>query len=147
VNEVEEGKVLRLDFGKIRKAAGSEVDLMPVVVQNADTGEVILLAYTNETAFKQAVRTRKAVFWSASRNELWEKGRTSGNTFDLVGVFVNCEQNSLLYTVRANAGGICHTTDPDGISRNCFYRRLNLETMELEKIDSCQAQTNDIILF
>ena len=132
---LEEGSLLDLDFGKIRKAAGCGTDLVPVVVQDADTGEVILLAYTNEIAFNKTVSTRTAVFWSTSRNELWEKGRTSGNTFDLVEICVNCEQNSFLYKVRGKAGGICHTANQEGQARNCFYRRINMDSMTLENTD------------
>ena len=68
-------------------------------------------------------------------NELWEKGKTSGETFDLVEVRVNCEQNSLLYRVRPRRGGICHTKNRKGEPRNCFYRKLNLGTGKLENTD------------
>ena len=83
-------------------------------MQHADTGEVILVAYVNEQALRSAIETRSAVFWSTSRNELWEKGKTSGETFELVEVRVNCEQNSLLYRVRPRRGGICHTKNAAG---------------------------------
>jgi phosphoribosyl-AMP cyclohydrolase len=135
MNKLEDGDALALDFGKIAKAAACCNSLMPVTLQNADTGEVILLAYTNEMAFKESVRHRRAILWSTSRNELWEKGAKSGNTFDLLEVFVNCEQNSLLYKVRPKAGGICHTNNKAGKPRNCFYRRINLQTMRLENLD------------
>jgi phosphoribosyl-AMP cyclohydrolase len=133
-DEVEEGKELRLDFAKLAGLpAGAGV--IPCAVQDADSGEVILVAYVNERALKAAIESRSAVFWSTSRNELWEKGKTSGQTFDLVEVRVNCEQNSLLYRVRPRAGGICHTRNKAGEPRNCFYRRLNFETMKLENTD------------
>ncbi|OGO36593.1 MAG: hypothetical protein A2147_09045 [Chloroflexi bacterium RBG_16_57_8] len=109
--------------------------ILPVAVQNVDTKEVILVAYVNEQAIKEAVKTRTAVFWSTSRNELWEKGKTSGETFELVGIYVNCEQNSLLYQVRPKRGGICHTKNKKGEPRNCFYRRLDLDTRELMNAD------------
>ncbi|MGE5606083.1 MAG: phosphoribosyl-AMP cyclohydrolase [Bacteroidota bacterium] len=135
MKELEEGKELRLDFAKIAKIAAKCQDVIPVAVQNADTQEVILIAYVNELALKTAVRTRTAVFWSTSRNELWEKGKTSGETFDLLEVLVNCEQNSLVFKVRPRRGGICHTKNCQGEPRNCYYRRLNLETWELENIN------------
>jgi phosphoribosyl-AMP cyclohydrolase len=135
MNELEEGKTLRLDFSKLAKAAAGSPGVLPVAVQNADTREVILVAYANEQALKAAIETRTAVFWSTSRNELWEKGKTSGETFDLVGVYVNCEQNSLLYLVRPRRGGICHTKNKKGRPRNCFYRKLDLNTMELVNED------------
>jgi phosphoribosyl-AMP cyclohydrolase len=132
-SELEEGRKLALDFGKIEGMG--RMGVIPCAVQNADTGEVILVAYVNEAALRQAVATGSAVFWSTSRNELWEKGRTSGQTFDLLEVRVNCEQNSLLYRVRPRTGGICHTRNAAGRPRNCFYRRLDFETWELENLD------------
>lgn len=135
MKELEEGKELRLDFTKIAKIAAKCPDVIPVAVQNADTQEVILIAYVNELALKTAVQTRTAVFWSTSRNELWEKGKTSGETFELLEVYVNCEQNSLVFKVRPRRGGICHTKNCQGEPRNCYYRRLNLDTWELENIN------------
>lgn len=132
--ELEESADLKLDFDKLAKAAQCG-GVLPVAVQHADTQEVILLAYTNEAAFRKALAERTLILWSTSRNELWEKGRTSGETFDLVEVRVNCEQNSLLYRVRPRRGGICHTRNSDGHPRNCFYRRLNLQTGRLENLD------------
>lgn len=135
MNALEEGRQLQLDFGKLARAAAACPGVVPVVVQNADTGEVILLAYTNEEALQRTLRTRTLVLWSTSRNELWEKGKTSGETFELVEALVNCEQNSLLYRVRPRRGGICHTRNRKGAPRNCFYRRLCPETMTLEQTD------------
>lgn len=135
MNDLEEGCVLQLDFGKIAKVAGNCPDVLPVAVQHADTGEVILVAYTNEKAFRKSVADRRLVLWSTSRNELWEKGKTSGETFELVEVRVNCEQNSLLYKVRPRRGDICHTRNREGRPRNCYYRRLDFDTGELENTD------------
>ena len=132
---LEEGASLELDFSKIAKIGSSSPDVIPVAVQHADTGEVILVAYTNEMAMKKAIAERTAIFWSTSRNELWEKGKTSGETFELLEVFVNCEQNSLVYKVRPRRGNICHTKNANGEPRNCYYRKLHLETGELENID------------
>lgn len=135
MNELEEGKELKLDFSKVARAVKNCLDIIPVALQNIDTGEVILIAYTNELAFNQAVENRTVVLWSTSRNELWEKGKTSGETFDLIEAYVNCEQNSLLYKVRPIRGDICHTKNRQGQPRNCFYRRINLDTLTLENID------------
>ena len=88
-----------------------------------------------KAALRKSIETGSAVFWSTSRNELWEKGKTSGETFDLVEIRVNCEQNSLLYRVRPKRGAICHTKNKAGKPRNCFYRRLNLKTGILENLD------------
>jgi phosphoribosyl-AMP cyclohydrolase len=131
---VEDTDMLALDFEKLAKLpAGAAV--IPCAVQNAVTGEVILVAYVNQEALARSIETRSAVFWSTSRNELWEKGKTSGETFELVEVRVNCEQNSLLYRVRPRRGGICHTKNKAGQPRDCFYRRLNFETGRLENLD------------
>ena len=135
MNELEEGTKLQLDFSKLEKAVENVPGIVPVAVQNVDTMEVILVAYANEEALKVAIETRTAVFWSTSRNELWEKGKTSGETFDLVAVYVNCEQNSLLYQVRPRRGGICHTKDQKGEPRNCFYRKLDFDTGKLTNLD------------
>ena len=133
-NPLEEGSALTLDFDKLAKAAESP-GILPCAVQNVDTGEVILVAYVNQLALKTALERRIAVFWSTSRRELWIKGETSGETFELLDVLVNCEQNSLVYRVRPNHGGICHTKNKDGEPRNCYYRALNFETGALENRD------------
>lgn len=135
MNTLEEGKKLSLDFKKISKVAGKSPDVLPVAVQNIDTGEVILLAYTNESAFKKTMETGSLVLWSTSRNELWEKGKTSGKTFKVIEAYVNCEQNSLLYKVRPVRGGICHTKNTKGKARDCYYRKITSKTLELENLD------------
>jgi phosphoribosyl-AMP cyclohydrolase len=133
--ELEEGSKLYLDFDKISKVAAQVSGVMPVAVQNVDTKEVILLAYVNKAALQASIETGIATFWSTSRNELWVKGSTSGNSFELVEVRVNDEQNALLYLVRPKGGGICHTRNSKGEARNCFYRTLNTDTGMLENLD------------
>ncbi|MGB9745438.1 MAG: phosphoribosyl-AMP cyclohydrolase [Bacteroidales bacterium] len=96
---------------------------------------VILVAYTNRKAIDESLKTGLASFWSTSCNELWVEGKTSGQYFDLVEVLVNCEQNSLVYKVKPKNGGICHTKNKEGEPRNCFYRRLNPETLKLENLN------------
>jgi phosphoribosyl-AMP cyclohydrolase len=141
-NQLEEGAALTLDFTKLGRVAEVR-GVLPCAVQNADTGEVILVAYVNQEALQASIASHSAVFWSTSRNELWEKGKTSGETFELVEVRVNCEQNSLLYRVRPRRGpstgsgrsGICHTNNAAGQPRNCFYRRLDFATGTLVNLD------------
>jgi phosphoribosyl-AMP cyclohydrolase len=135
VRQLEEGSHLRLDFRKPAKIARGQTAVLPVVVQNVITGEVILLAYTNRKALALALSKRRLILWSTSRNELWEKGKTSGETFELVEAFVNCEQNSLLYRVRPRRGGICHTRNKAGKPRNCFYRKINFHTRKLKNVN------------
>lgn len=134
MKELEEGNTLQLDFDKLAKAAQCP-GVLPVAVQNADTKEVILVAYINRLALDKTIETGSLVLWSTSRNELWEKGKTSGETFDVLEIRVNCEQNSLLMIVRPKRGGICHTKNQAGQPRNCYYRRLNLESGMLENLD------------
>lgn len=135
MKELEEGAALSLDFNKLEKAAAQSKGIIPVAVQHADTKEVILVAYTNELAFRRTLETKSLVLWSTSRNELWEKGKTSGETFDLVDARVNCEQNSLLYVVRPRRGNICHTKNKAGQPRNCYYRKIDPATGQLENLD------------
>jgi phosphoribosyl-AMP cyclohydrolase len=125
MKELEEGNELRLDFTKLQKIAKTGLPVLPVVVQDADSREVLVVAYSNREAFEHSLKTGIATFWSTSRNELWIKGATSGDTLQLVDVRVNCEQNSLLYLVRMVGGGVCHTKDSDGKTRRtCYYRSL-----------------------
>ena len=122
---LEEGRELALDFAKLAKVAGTGQDVLPVVVQHADTKEVLILAYANRQALDYSRENKTAAFWSTSRNELWVKGATSGDTLALVEIRVNCDQNSLLYLVRPLGAGACHTKGPDGKARaSCYYRKI-----------------------
>jgi phosphoribosyl-AMP cyclohydrolase len=123
--ELEEGTAVTLDFDKLTKIGQREQHVVPVVLQHADTREVLYIGYANALALEETLKTRRAVLWSTSRNELWRKGETSGDVLQLVDVRVNCEQNSLLYLVRPVKSGCCHTKDAGGRTREtCYYRRL-----------------------
>ncbi len=125
MNQLEEGTTVTIDFDKLRQVAERGQHVVPVVLQDAGSGEVLYVAYANREALSETLRTRRAVLWSTSRNELWRKGETSGDVLDVVDVRVNCEQNSLLYRVRPRTGGVCHTRDASGRARSrCYYRRL-----------------------
>lgn len=126
---IEETNELMLDWEKINNIS-SENHVIPVAVQNILTKEVILVAYINEAALKESIRLKKAVFWSTSRNRLWFKGAESGNTFTLNHIFINCEQNSLVFQVTPDKGNICHTSY-NGVANNCYYRELDMDTMKL----------------
>lgn len=122
---LEEGQALTLDFGKLRKIASCQEDVIPAVAQDAATGEVLIVGYVNQLALQTALKEKKATFWSTSRNELWVKGLTSGDFLELLEVRVNCEQNSILYRVKPAGQGACHTKGPNGRARaGCYYRRL-----------------------
>ena len=132
-NALEEGTVPQLDFEKLRRIAQRDQHVVPVVLQDADAGDVLFVGYANAEALRETLRTKRAVLWSTSRDELWRKGETSGDVLDLVEVRVNCEQNSLLYRVRRRAGGACHTRDASGQSRaGCYYRRVSGSGAALE---------------
>ncbi|MEI9999892.1 MAG: phosphoribosyl-AMP cyclohydrolase [Verrucomicrobiota bacterium] len=125
MKEREEGGELQLDFTKLRKIAQTDSLVVPVVVQDADSKDVLVVAYANREALEHTIKTGLATFWSTSRNELWIKGKTSGDTLEIVDIRVNCEQNSLLYLVRMTGGGVCHTKDAEGHTRKtCYYRSL-----------------------
>ena len=127
-HELEEGKTLQIDFKKLAKVSDCEEDLIPAVAQDHDTGEVLIVGYANELALKTALSENMATFWSTSRNELWIKGKTSGDYLEIVEVRVNCEQNSVLYRVRPKGQGACHTKDKDGVARSgCYYRIIDRE--------------------
>jgi phosphoribosyl-AMP cyclohydrolase len=102
-----------LDFDK----AGG---LVPAIAQDADTGEVLMLAWMNREAFEETARTRRAVYFSRSRNRLWRKGEESGNFQDVVGIYIDCDADTVLLKVRQHGGAACH----EGY-KSCFFRELN----------------------
>jgi phosphoribosyl-AMP cyclohydrolase len=123
-HELENGTSLSLDFKKLAKVVACGEDLIPAVAQDAESGEVLIVGYANELALNTALEQGMATFWSSSRNELWIKGKTSGDYLEIVEVRVNCEQNSILYRVRPKGQGACHVKDEQGIARQgCYYRR------------------------
>ncbi len=95
-----------------------ENGLVPAVVQDAESGQVLMVAYMNQEALEATLKTGQTHFWSRSRQELWHKGATSGNIQQVVGLWIDCDGDTLL--VRVNrAGPACHTGSP-----SCFYRTL-----------------------
>jgi phosphoribosyl-AMP cyclohydrolase len=138
--QLEEGSELYLDFHKLKKVAQAREAVLPVAVQHADTKEVLVVAYANETALKYTLAHGVAAFWSTSRDELWVKGATSGDTLEIVEIRINCEQNSLVYLVRPLGAGTCHTKNAGGETRmSCYYRRIS--DGQLEFID--EKERND----
>ena len=91
--ELEHGLTLHLDFTKLRKVANCGTEVLPAIAQDAHTGEVLIVGYANERALKTARECGMATFWSTSRNELWIKGKTSGDYLQIEEIRVNCEQN------------------------------------------------------
>ena len=123
--ELEEGRAVKLDFTKLDKVASKKCDVVPVVVQDSATGAVLIAAYVNQIALTETFKQHVCCLWSTSRNELWVKGLTSGDTLDLDEVRINCEQNSLLFLCTPRRKGACHTKDSTGATRvSCYYRRV-----------------------
>ncbi len=92
--------------------------LVPVVAQDVETKEVLMLAYANEEAVTKTIETGFAHYWSRSRKKLWKKGESSGNVQEIVEVRIDCDGDALLYLVRQR-GVACHTGN-----YSCFYRRI-----------------------
>jgi phosphoribosyl-AMP cyclohydrolase len=93
--------------------------LLPAIVQDATTRQVLMVAYMNAEALRRTLETGETVFWSRSRNAFWHKGETSGNTQRVVELYVDCDADTLLILVNP-AGPACHT---DAVS--CFFRTLD----------------------
>lgn len=108
-----------------------EKGLIPAVVQNAGTKEVLMVAYMNSESLEKTVESGHATFWSRSRQELWEKGATSGNYMNVEEIRVDCDADCLLLLVNPD-GPACHTG-----ARSCFFRKLeNGALKEFDKADS-----------
>jgi phosphoribosyl-AMP cyclohydrolase len=93
--------------------------LVPAIVQDDRTGDVLMLGFMNEEALAETRRTREVVFYSRSRNRLWKKGESSGHVLKLRDIRVDCDADSLLVRVEAVGPGVCH----EGY-RSCFFRRM-----------------------
>jgi phosphoribosyl-AMP cyclohydrolase len=103
--------VNKLDF---KKGDG----LIPVVVQDSKTKEVLMLAYANKEAVELTLKTQKGTYWSRSRKEIWVKGKTSGHTQKVVSVLTDCDCDALLYVIE-QVGAVCHTG-----AKSCFFNKM-----------------------
>ena len=111
--------------------------LLPVVVQDADSGELLMLAYANDEALAATERTGEAHFWSRSRDELWRKGATSGNVLHVVDIATDCDADALRYRVHPS-GPACHTG-----SRSCFPSpAARFDLARLEEIVRARASAD-----
>jgi phosphoribosyl-AMP cyclohydrolase len=93
--------------------------LVPAIAQDFQTGAVLMLAWMNREAFEETVRTGKAVYFSRSRNRLWRKGEESGHVQIVHGVYVDCDEDTILLKVQQLGGAACH----EGYA-SCFFRQL-----------------------
>ncbi len=98
--------------------------LIAAIAQDADTGEVLMLAWMNAEALEQTLATNRAVYFSRSRNALWRKGDTSGHEQHIVEVRIDCDQDAVLLKVK-QTGAACHTG-----RRSCFYRVADNKTLK-----------------
>ena len=105
----------------------TDSDLIPAIAQSADTGEVLMLAYMNRRALTATLKTGRATYWSRSRNELWEKGATSGHTQKVLEIFFDCDSDALLMKVE-QVGAACHTGE-----HSCFHNPLSLSSESGER--------------
>jgi len=103
--------VIEIDF---KKGDG----LIPAIIQDASTDEVLMLGYMNQEAWEETLRTKRASFWSRSRKKLWTKGETSGHFQEIKEIYLDCDGDTLLLKVNQIGGAACHTG-----FRSCFHRR------------------------
>ncbi len=110
---------LSLDFGEDGQK------LIPIVTQDSNTKEVLILSFGNKEAFEETQKSGYATYYSRSRQELWKKGMTSGDMLKIDEIRINCEQNSLLYLVTPQGRGACHAKRENGLPHtSCYYRRI-----------------------
>ena len=103
----------------IEEVAWNADGLVPALAQDAESGEVLMLAWMNREALARTVETGEAVYWSRSRSRLWKKGETSGHVLRVVELRLDCDADAVLLRVQSVAGIACHTG-----RRRCFFRRL-----------------------
>lgn len=111
--QIEEGRVFSPKF--------DEQGLIPAIVADVWSGEVLMFAYMNEEALALSIERGEAWFYSRSRKKLWKKGETSGHTLRILELRVDCDQDALLVRVEQDAKGVCHTG-----RASCFYRAVTL---------------------
>ena len=99
--------------------------LVPVIIQDAENNEVLMMAYMNETSLQKTLETGYTHFWSRSRQKYWKKGETSGSLQEVKEVLYDCDQDVLLVQVIQHGTGACHTGE-----RTCFFRKLEPEDTE-----------------
>lgn len=107
---------MKLDF---KKGNG----LVPVIVQNYKTNEVLMLGYVNEEALEKTIKTGWVWFWSRSRGKLWLKGRKSGNKLIVKDIFVDCDKDTILIKVNFKGPGVCHTGNKTCFEKSCIIKQ------------------------
>ena len=107
----------------------TKLELVPVIAQDAANGDVLMLAYMNQDAYEETMRTGHVCYYSRSRAKLWRKGEESGNVQRLQEVFYDCDADTLLVKVEQVGGAACH----EGY-RSCFFRKIDPTTRAVEVI-------------
>jgi phosphoribosyl-AMP cyclohydrolase len=100
--------------------------LLPAIAQDAETGEVLMVAYMNAESYAQTVATGQAVYYSRSRKQLWRKGEQSGNVQQVRAIYVDCDRDAILLQVRQLGGAACH----EGY-RSCFFRQVTPDGLKV----------------
>ena len=100
--------------------------LVPAIAQDADSGDVLMMAYMNEESFRETLATRRAVYYSRSRDKLWRKGEESGNYQEVIGIYLDCDRDTILLKVNQIGGAACHAG-----YRSCFYREVTPEGLQV----------------
>ncbi len=104
----------------IDKLKFNEQGLIPAIIQDVDTGAILMHAYMNKESIQLTLESGKATFWSRSRNKLWTKGETSGNFLHIKELYCDCDMDTLLFKVTPK-GPACHTGN-----RTCFYTKIDI---------------------
>lgn len=117
----------------------SKSDLIPVVAQDADTGDVLMLAYMNAEAYAETLRNERVCYYSRSRQKLWRKGEESGNVQELREIFYDCDADTLLVKVNQVGGAACH----EGY-RSCFFRKIDPATQETTIVGERVFDPNEV---
>lgn len=100
--------------------------MLPAIAQDADTGEVLMMAYMNPESYAETLASGRAVYFSRSRNRLWRKGEESGHVQEVQGVFLDCDADTILLKVRQLGGAACH----EGY-RSCFFRQVTPQGLQV----------------
>lgn len=108
----------------IKNIKFNETGLIPAIAQDAETGEVLMLAYMNEEALRRTLSSGEAWFYSRSRQELWHKGETSGSIIKVLSVWKDCDSDTILLMAKPS-GPVCHTGN-----RTCFFETLTEQDLE-----------------
>lgn len=116
-----------------------KMELIPVIAQDDETGDVLMLAYMNEEAYNETLKNQKVCYYSRSRQKLWRKGEESGNVQVLKSIYYDCDADTLLVKVDQIGGAACHTG-----YRSCFFTKIDPETGETTTVGEKVFDPNEV---